>query len=155
MLIQSQGLGTRVHHHVGAEDSRFYANLQKQLQLNFDQRSKIKSLEYSKFVADKKALKTFIYEQCDNATKTKNSLGRTYKTDCQDGNLIEFLNGVRVVCLGSNKGGLSFRPYKQVVSMKLMILHLGRIFISVMLRFNWTKLERPSCSFQNIFTLRL
>ena len=35
--------------------------------------------------------------------------------------LIEFLNQVHTVCFGSKDGGLSFRPYKQVVTVKLTI----------------------------------
>ena len=52
--------------------------------------------------------------------KTKISLGRTYDVDYQAGIIIEFLKQVCKVCFGSNDGGLSFGPYKQVVSVKLM-----------------------------------
>ena len=47
----------------------FNANLQKQLLSDFKQKSKIKSEECSKFVADKKALITIIFGQCDKAKK--------------------------------------------------------------------------------------
>ena len=63
---------------------------------------------------------TIIYGQCNKATKTKINLRGTYKMDCQDGNLIELLKQVNTLCFRSNDKGLSFRPYKQVVSMKLM-----------------------------------
>ena len=98
----------------------FNANLQKQLLLDFNQKSKIKLHKYYKSIADKKDLMTIIYRQCNEATKTKISLGRTYNTDCQDGNLIEFIKQVRIVCFRSDNRGLSFGPYKQAVSVKLM-----------------------------------
>ena len=98
----------------------FNANLQKQLLSDFEKKSKIKSQEYSKFISDKMALMTIIYGQCTKATKTKINLGTAYKTDSQDGNLIKFLKQVRTVCFGSNDKGLSFGPYKQVVTVKLM-----------------------------------
>ena len=40
--------------------------------------------------------------------------------DSQAENLIEFLKGVHIGCFGSNNGGLSFGPYKQVVGVKSM-----------------------------------
>ena len=98
----------------------FDANLQSQLLSNFTQKSKIKSQEYSKFVADNKALMTIIYGQYDKATKTKISLGATYHVNHQEGNFIEFSNLVRTICFGSNNRGLFFGPYKQVVAVKLM-----------------------------------
>ena len=72
----------------------------------------MKSPEWSKLTADKKSLMTIIYRQCDNATRTKITLGGTYKTDCQIGNIINFLKQQRKVCYGSDNGGLSFKPYK-------------------------------------------
>ena len=38
--------------------------------------------------------------------------------DRQAGRLIEFLKRLRTVCVGSNDGGLSYAPYKQVVAVK-------------------------------------
>ena len=98
----------------------FNANLQKQLLSEFDQKSKIKSQEFSKFVADKKALMTIIFGQYDKATKTKIALGATYNANRQAGNLIKFFKQVHIVCFGNNNRGLSFGPYKQVVAVKLM-----------------------------------
>ena len=69
----------------------FDTNLQQQLLSDFEQKSKIKSQEYSKVVTDKKALMTIIYRQCDGATQTEIALGATYKVGRQDRNLIEFL----------------------------------------------------------------
>ena len=69
----------------------FDANFQKQLLSDFDQKSKIKLQEYSKFVADKKTLMTIIYGQCDKAAKIEIALGANYNADCQTGNLIESL----------------------------------------------------------------
>ena len=88
----------------------FDANLQKQLQSDFDQKSKIKSQEYSKFIVDKMALMAIIYGQCNKTTKTKIALGRLYDADCQDGNLIKLLKQVRAVCFGRDNGGLSYGP---------------------------------------------
>ena len=55
----------------------FDTNLQKQLLSEHKRKSKIKSEEYAKFIADKKALITIIFGQCNEATKTKISLGKT------------------------------------------------------------------------------
>ena len=38
----------------------------------------------------------------------------------QNGNITEFLKQIRTVCFISNDGGLSFDPYKQVISSKSM-----------------------------------
>ena len=70
----------------------FDANLQKELLSEFERNSKIKSQEFSKFVANKKALITIIYGQCDKATKTEIALEANYKADHQAGRLIGFLN---------------------------------------------------------------
>jgi len=88
------------------------ANLQKQLLSDFNQKSKIKSQEYSKFVVDKKALMTIIFRQCNEATKTEIALRETYNADHQAMNLLEFLKRVRTVRFKSDNGGLSFWPYK-------------------------------------------
>ena len=120
MLIQSKVL---VYVHPSSCWSRghiFGANLQKQLLSDFDQKSKIKSQKYSKFIANKKALMTIIYGQYNKATKTEISFGRTYDADCQDGNIIEFLKRVRTVCFRRNAGGLSFGSYKQDISVESM-----------------------------------
>ena len=70
----------------------FDTNLQKELLSEYKRDSKNKSQEYSKFLADKKALITIILGQCDEATNTKIALERTYAADRQAGRLIEFLN---------------------------------------------------------------
>ena len=61
---------------------------------------------------------TIIFCQCNNATKTKIILGKTYKTDCWDGSIINFLARLQTFCNRNADGGLSFRLYKQVVSVK-------------------------------------
>ena len=76
--------------------------------------------EYSKFLADKKALITIIFGQYDETTKTKIVLRATYAADRQARRLIEFLNRLHTVCFGSDDGGLSYAPYKQVVVVKLL-----------------------------------
>ena len=58
------------------------------------------------------------FEQCNDATTTKVFLGTTYKTDCHDGNIISFLVKLRTVFYGNDNGGLSFKPYKNIVSVK-------------------------------------
>ena len=98
----------------------FDANLQKELLLEYERDSKNKSQEYAKFLANKKALITILFGQCDEATKTKIALGATYAADRQAGSLIAFLERLRTVCFGSDDGGLSYGPYKQVVAVKLM-----------------------------------
>ena len=55
----------------------FDTNFQKELLLDYKRDSKNKSQEYTKFLADKKALITILFEQCDQATKTKIALGAT------------------------------------------------------------------------------
>ena len=49
----------------------FDANPQKELLSEFEQDSKIKPQEYSKFLAGKKTLITIIFRQCNETTKNK------------------------------------------------------------------------------------
>ena len=86
--------------------------------MKYKRDSKNKSLEDSKFLADKKAVITIICGQCNKATKTKISLGATCAADRQAGRLIKFLKQLRIVCLGSDDGGLLYASYKQVVAVK-------------------------------------
>ena len=95
----------------------FDANLQKELLSEYKRDSKNKYQEYAKFLADKKALIVILFGQCDEATKTKVALGVTYAADHQTGRLVDFLKQIRKVCFGSVDGGLSYPPYKQVVTM--------------------------------------
>ena len=81
--------------------------------------SKIKKSSLKKFVADKKALITITFGQCDKATKTKIALRANYKANHQAGRLIGFLNRLHTVWFGSNDSGLSYGPYKQVAVVKL------------------------------------
>ena len=99
---------------------RFYANLQKQLLSEYERKSKIKSEAYVQFLPNKKALITIIFGQCDEATKTKIALKATYAANRQAGNLIKFIKQLHIVCFGSDDGDLSYGPYKQVVTIKLM-----------------------------------
>ena len=48
----------------------FDTNLQKELLLEYNRDSKNKSQEYSKFLADKKALITIIFRQCDDSSSS-------------------------------------------------------------------------------------
>ena len=98
----------------------FNTNLQKELLSEFERNSKIKSQEYCKFLANKKALITIIFGQCDEATKAKIALRTNYATERQAGRLIMYLNPLRTACFGSNNGGFSYRPYKQAISVKFM-----------------------------------
>ena len=104
-----------------AQKSHFFdANLQKELLSEFEQNSKTKSQEFSKFVADKTALITIKFGQCDEEKKKEIALRANYDADRQAGRLIEFLDRLRTICFRSDDDGLSYRPYKQVVAMKLM-----------------------------------
>ena len=73
----------------------FDANLQKELLSEYERASKIKFQEYAKFLADKKALITIIFSQCDEVTKTEIALVPAYIADRQAGRLIEFLERLR------------------------------------------------------------
>ena len=96
----------------------FDANLQKEFLLEYKRDSKNKSQEYTKFLADKKALIRVIFRQCDETTKTKISLGATYAANRQAGRLIEFRKQLCTVCFSSDDGDLSYAPYKEVVAVK-------------------------------------
>ena len=63
---------------------------------------------------------TIIYGQCNNTTRTKIALETNYKIIRTNAELIRFLRLVRKVCYGSNDGGLSLKPYKNVVAVKLL-----------------------------------
>ena len=65
---------TSSHHHNNTERHVFDANLQQELLSEFKWNSKIKSQEFSKFLANKKALIAIISGQCDKATKTEITL---------------------------------------------------------------------------------
>ena len=80
--------------------------------MEYKQKSKIKSEEYAKFVANKKPLITIIFGQYDEATMIEITLGATYAADRQAGNCIKFIKQLRTICFGSNDGGLSYGPYK-------------------------------------------
>ena len=90
----------------------FDTNLQKKLLSEYKRNSKNKSQEYAKFLADKKALTTILFGQCDEATKTKIALGATYTANRQAGRLSSFIERMRTVCFGGDNGGLSYGPYK-------------------------------------------
>ena len=61
-----------------------------------------------------------IFGQCDEATKNEIALGATYAADRQTGRLIKFLKELCKVYAGSDDGGLSYAPYKQVVAVNLI-----------------------------------
>ena len=75
-----------------------YANLQKQLLLDYELKLKIKTQEWTKFTADKKSLITIIYGQCNHTTRTKIALGINYAADQDTGNIINFLKRLRTIC---------------------------------------------------------
>ena len=105
---------THTDHQVGAKTHVLNANLQKQLLSEFDQKSKIKSQEFSKFVANKKALYIWAIWQSVLSCSQKN-----YPVNPQAGRLIEFLNQLHTF-FWSDNSSLSFGPYKQVIVVKLM-----------------------------------
>ena len=84
--------------------------------MKYEQDSKNMYQEYSKFLADKKAVIPIIFRQCDEEIKTKISLRVAYAANRQGGRLIEFLKRLCTVCFGSDEGGLSYAPYKKVVA---------------------------------------
>ena len=53
-----------------------------------------------------------------DATRTNIVLGTNYKADRDPENLINFHKRLRNVCYKSDDGGLSYKPYKIVVSVK-------------------------------------
>ena len=81
-------------------------------------KGKLELQEWYNLTADKKALMTIVYGQCDDATRTKISIGARYKDICDNAEIINFLVLVRKVCFGSNDGGLSFKPYKITMAIK-------------------------------------
>ena len=79
---------------------------------------KLKLQEWSTLLADKRSLMTIIYGQCDNTTRTEIALSDNYKIIRHDVELIRFLEIVQTVCYGSDDGGLSFKPYKNILVVK-------------------------------------
>ena len=63
---------------------------------------------------------TLICGQCKGATLTVLALGSTYKDNCNDENLVAFLDQLRYVYDKSDAGGLSYKLYKIVVVIKLV-----------------------------------
>ena len=61
------------------------ANLQQQLLLDYERKSKLKSQEYSRFLWDKKSLTTIVFGQYDEATQTEIALGDNYAEDRNEG----------------------------------------------------------------------
>ena len=90
----------------------FDTNLWKELLLKYERNFKNKSQENAKFLADKKALITILFRQCDEATKTKIALEATCAADRQARRLSAFIKQMRTVCFRGDDGGLSYGPYK-------------------------------------------
>ena len=88
------------------------ANLQKKLLLEYERNSKKKSQEYTNFFADKKSLIAILFEQFDEATHTKITLGANCTEDWDTRRLIAFIKKMRTVYFGGDDGGLSYEPYK-------------------------------------------
>ena len=86
--------------------------------MKYDLKCQLKLQEWSKLTFDKKSLMTIIYRQCDNATRTEIALGTNYETIRANAELNNFLAILKTVCYGSDNGGLSFKPYKNVVVVK-------------------------------------
>ena len=61
---------------------------------------------------------TLVYGQCDKVTLTKLALGTMYKADRNVGNFANFLDQLQVVCYQINDSGLSYTPYKGVITIK-------------------------------------
>ena len=88
-----------VHFEIMEQTHIFDGSFQKELLLEYERDSKNKSQEYTKFLADKKALITILSGQCDEATRTKIALGATYTADHQAGRLIAFIKQMCTVFL--------------------------------------------------------
>lgn len=63
---------------------------------------------------------TLILGQYDKAMLTKLALQSTYNVNCNNGNLVLFLDGLRVVYYQNNDDKLSYEPYKMIVVIKLL-----------------------------------
>ena len=63
---------------------------------------------------------TIICGQCSNASLSELALEANYATNCDDGNIINFLHRLEVICYESNNGGLSHKPYKIAVTVKVL-----------------------------------
>ena len=98
----------------------FNANPQKQLLLEYNLKSKTKSQEWAKLTTNKKALTTIICGQCNDETMTKLALRTNYIANCNARNLINFLQRLNVICYESDDSGLSHKPYKIAVAVKLL-----------------------------------
>ena len=100
------------HFEIMEQTHVFDANHQKELLSECERDSKNKSQEYTKFLADKKALIKIIFGQCNEATKTKIALRATYTADHQAGKLREFPKRLHTVCFGSDDSGLSYTAFQ-------------------------------------------
>ena len=56
--------------------------------------------------------------QCDDATLTKLALGSLYAVDRDNGNIIKFLDRLKLICYESDDSGLSHKLYKVAVAVK-------------------------------------
>ena len=61
---------------------------------------------------------TLTCKQYDKATLTELALRSTCKANCNNGNLVQFLDQPKVICYKSNDGGLSYKTYKIIVTIK-------------------------------------
>ena len=104
---------------VGEQTHVFDANLQKQLLSEYKRKSKNKSLEYWKFLTNKKALITIILDSAMKQPKPKVLSKKPTQWTVKQ-NLINFINRLQTLCFGGDDGGLSYWPYKQVIAIKSM-----------------------------------
>ena len=63
---------------------------------------------------------TIIYGQYNDATLTKLVLKPTYAGDCDNGNIIKFLDRIKLICYESKGRGSSHKPYKIAFAVKLL-----------------------------------
>ena len=78
------------------------------MQLDYNQELKLKLQEWDKLIANKKSLMTSIFEQCNEATRTKIALGASYEVNFEARELIKFLARLHTVYNVSNNGDLLF-----------------------------------------------
>ena len=78
----------------------------------------LKQIEWYKYTVDKKAIMTLVCGQCDKVMLSELALGTTNEADHNAGNFVNFLCQLQVICFQNNDGGLSYTPYKGVITLK-------------------------------------
>ena len=64
---------------------------------------------------------TLFCRQCNATTLTKLVLSSAYEVDHKEGNLINFLEQLQLICSQNDDSGLSYTPYKGVIATKFLL----------------------------------